>query len=80
MTSSKKFDGQSPSSPTQFVLYQSLSSEPQQPQYIIVLPPYPRPYPIFDRSCQNFLLCIFVIVLLAVVVFFLWPSCPDVNK
>nr|GMD37279.1 transmembrane protein 106C [Ipomoea batatas] len=79
MTSSKKSDGQSPSSPAQFVHYQSLPSEPQQPQYIIVLPPYPRPRPIFDRSCRNFLLCVSVIVLLAVAVFFLWPSGPDVS-
>nr|GMC88376.1 Late embryogenesis abundant protein, LEA-14 [Ipomoea batatas] len=79
MTSSTKSDSQSPSSPTQFVLYQSLPSESQQPQYIIVLPPYPRPHPIFDRSCRNFLLCVSIIILLAVTVLFLWPSGLDVS-
>ncbi|RAL44077.1 hypothetical protein DM860_014998 [Cuscuta australis] len=74
MASSKiAAEGLPTSSPAQFPPYQLLPSEPQ---YVIVLPRSPRRRPLFSR---NALICASVVILLAVAVFLLWPSEPQVS-
>ncbi|CAH9056332.1 unnamed protein product [Cuscuta epithymum] len=78
MVSSKVSPGFPTSAPAQFPPYQPLlHSEPQQPQYVIVLPRSPRRRrSFFDRNC---FFCASFIILLAVSVFLLWPSNPEIS-
>ncbi|KAL3824348.1 hypothetical protein ACJIZ3_020377 [Penstemon smallii] len=63
---------------------QALLSEPQpqSPQYVVVLPPYPLPHRhrLLHNSCQRRLSCLAIFLLFLVAVAYLfWPSDPNLS-
>nr|XP_027126321.1 uncharacterized protein LOC113742639 [Coffea arabica] len=86
MTSSKRSDDAPPSPRIPQSYYQQLPSDPhqqpQQPQYIVLLPRYynnrsPRLH--LSRTWRRCLICLLTLVLLGLAVFLLWPSDPEVS-
>ncbi|KAI3455412.1 hypothetical protein Pfo_012075 [Paulownia fortunei] len=56
--------------------------QPQPPQYVIVLPPYPPPHRhrILRKSCRRCLFCFATFLLfLVAAAYLLWPSDPDLS-
>lgn len=79
MTSSRHSDPPPPSCSTQERYFHPLPSEPQTPQYIIVLPNYYRSHSYISRTCRRRLIYSAGLLFLAVAVFLLWPSDPGVS-
>lgn len=54
--------------------------QPQPPQYVVVLTPYPPPHRLFRKTWRRCIFC-FAIVLLFLVAaaYLLWPSDPDLS-
>ncbi|KAL0415250.1 UNVERIFIED_CONTAM: hypothetical protein Slati_3356900 [Sesamum latifolium] len=79
MTATKHSDTSSDRQP---LLSEPQSPQPQPPQYVIVLPPYPPPHRhrLFRKSWQRCLFCFatFLLFLIAAA-YLLWPSDPELS-
>ncbi|KAI3716316.1 hypothetical protein L6452_23571 [Arctium lappa] len=77
LSSKKMGSGKSEPPRTTNYPYDPLPSTPQQTQYYVVLPFYsPSGHRRFARLCRRYVSCTLAVLLLAVAVYFLWPSDP----
>ncbi|KAH6782145.1 hypothetical protein C2S52_001012 [Perilla frutescens var. hirtella] len=64
------------------LLSDPLSPQPQPPQYVVVLTPYPAPHRhrLLRKSCQRCIFCFAIFLLfLVAAAYLLWPSDPDLS-
>ncbi|KAH6779388.1 hypothetical protein C2S52_010625, partial [Perilla frutescens var. hirtella] len=64
------------------LLSDPLSPQPQPPQYVVVLTPYPAPHRhvLLRKSCQRCIFCFAIFLLfLVAAAYLLWPSDPELS-